>query len=86
MLEDSQDIMIIYCDNFSIISFSKNLVQHSRTKPIDIRPHFVRDLVESKIIFLVYIPIQHQLADLFTKPLNVLFEFLKKAISVGNIK
>jgi hypothetical protein len=39
--------MIINCDNTSAINISKNLVQHSHTKHIDIRHHFIRDLVEN---------------------------------------
>jgi hypothetical protein len=42
----TQDTMIVYCDDFSAISIFKNHVQHSWTKYIDIRHHFIRDLVE----------------------------------------
>ncbi|CAJ2628098.1 unnamed protein product [Trifolium pratense] len=41
-----QDAMALYCDNLSAINISKNPIQHSRTKHIDIRHHFIRDLVE----------------------------------------
>ncbi|CAM8962873.1 unnamed protein product [Rhodiola kirilowii] len=44
-----QEEMTLYCDNMSAISISKNPVQHSRTKHIDIRHHFIRELVEQKI-------------------------------------
>jgi hypothetical protein len=43
----TQDTMIINNDNTSAINISKNPVQHSRTKHIDIRHHFLHDLVES---------------------------------------
>ncbi|XP_073022677.1 secreted RxLR effector protein 161-like [Primulina eburnea] len=43
------DIMIVYCDNSSVIDIFKNPIQHSRTKHIDIRHHFIRDLVEKGI-------------------------------------
>ena len=46
------DILTVFCDNTSAINISKNLVQHSSTKHIDIRHHFIRDLVESKIVSL----------------------------------
>jgi hypothetical protein len=45
----SQGTLIINCDNTSATNISKNPVQHSRTKNIDIRHHFLRDLVESKV-------------------------------------
>ena len=51
----SQDTMIVYCDNSSAIDISKNPMQHSKTKHIEIRYHFIRDLVESKIVCLEYI-------------------------------
>ncbi|KAA0056212.1 gag-pol polyprotein [Cucumis melo var. makuwa] len=50
-----QDTMTLYCDNMSAIEISKNLVQHSRTKHIDIRHHFIRELVEDKVIKLDHI-------------------------------
>jgi hypothetical protein len=79
----NQDTMIINCDNTSAINISKNLVQHSRTKHIDIRHHVIRDLVESRVVSLSFIPTDNQLADILTKPLDgSRFESLKKAIGV----
>ncbi|CAM8877595.1 unnamed protein product [Rhodiola kirilowii] len=46
----TQKEMTLYCDNMSAISISKNPVQHSRTKHIDIRHHFIRELVEQKVV------------------------------------
>ncbi|XP_050289681.1 secreted RxLR effector protein 161-like [Quercus robur] len=54
--EISQDIMVVYCDNSSAINISKNPVQHSKTKHIEITYHFIRDLVERKIVVFEYIP------------------------------
>jgi hypothetical protein len=48
----SQDTMIINCDNTSAINISKNPVQHSWTKHIDIRHHFLSDLVDSEVVSL----------------------------------
>ncbi|CAJ2661762.1 unnamed protein product [Trifolium pratense] len=50
-----QDVMTLYCDNLSAINISKNPIQHSRTKHIDIRHHFIRELVEEKIVTLEHI-------------------------------
>ena len=89
MLDDysfSQDTMTIHCDNSNAISISKNDVQHSITKHIDIRHHFIEDLVESKILSLEHVNTKYQLIDLFTKPLDGLrFEFLKNVIGVCDI-
>ncbi|CAL8169299.1 unnamed protein product [Prunus armeniaca] len=73
MLEDyglAQSCFLIYCDNMSAIDISKNPVQHSRTKHIDIRHHFIRDLVEDKILSLKFVPSEKQLADILTKALD----------------
>ena len=50
----------IYCDNTSAISLSKNPIQHSRTKHIEIRHHFIRDHVQKGDIELVFIDTSHQ--------------------------
>lgn len=58
MLKDyeiSQSIMSLFVDNKSAIDISKNPVQHSHTKHIDIRHHFIRQLVEEKEVSLVYV-------------------------------
>jgi hypothetical protein len=78
-----QGMMIIYCDNTSAINISKNPVQHSRTKLIDILHHFIRDLVEHQVVSLDYVSVENQLADLFTKPLDgSRFEYLRNAIGI----
>jgi hypothetical protein len=51
----TQDVMTLYCDNLSAINISKNPIQHNRTKRIDIRHHFIRELVEDKIIALEHV-------------------------------
>ena len=81
--EISQDTMVVYCDNSSSIDISKNLVQHSKTKNIEIRYHFIRDLVERKIVVFEYIPTERQNVDIFTKPLDKSkFETLRQVIGV----
>ena len=77
----------IYCDNTSAINISKNLVQYSRTKHIEIRHHFIRKLVEDGTLTLEFIHTDDQKADLFTKSLdNKHFEFLRQSIGVISIR
>jgi hypothetical protein len=60
----------IFCDNKATISMTKNPTFHSRTKHIDIRYHFIRDLVAKEEISLEYCSTQGQLADVLTKALS----------------
>ncbi|XP_012837630.1 PREDICTED: uncharacterized protein LOC105958166 [Erythranthe guttata] len=69
-LVSCQDLLHIYCDNMSAINICKNPVQHSRTKHIEIRYHFIRNLVEEGTVSLEYVTTEKQLADIFTKPLD----------------
>lgn len=79
----SQSTMVLYCDNMSPINISKDLVQHSHTKHIDIRHHFVRDLIEDNVIHLEHVRSSLQLADIFTKPLEAsIFKGLRAGIGI----
>ena len=76
--------LLVYCDNMSAINISKNHVQHSRMKHIDIRHHFIRELIENKIVEISHVSSEKQLADIFTKPLDLnSFLNLKKSISLS---
>nr|GEZ03640.1 hypothetical protein [Tanacetum cinerariifolium] len=57
----------MYCDNESVIALCCNNVQHSRSKHIDIRYHFIKERVENGMIKLYFVNTEYQLADLFTK-------------------
>ena len=54
----------------SSIKLANNPVQHSRTKHIDIRHHFLRDHEAKGDIALQHVSTDGQLADIFTKPLD----------------
>ena len=80
----NQGTMTLFCDNTSAINISKNPVQHSCTKHIDIRHHFIRELVKDHIISLEHVLTENQLADILTKLLDsVRFVNLQKSIGVG---
>nr|GEU85928.1 putative reverse transcriptase, RNA-dependent DNA polymerase [Tanacetum cinerariifolium] len=59
----------IYCDSKLAIAISCNPVQHSRTKHITVRYHFIKDHVEKGTIELYFFKTDYQLADIFTKAL-----------------
>ena len=65
----SQIKISIKCDNTSTINLSKNLIQYSKTKHIEIRHHFIRDHIQNEDIVLEFIPIEDQLVDISTKVL-----------------
>jgi transposase InsO family protein len=78
-----QDVLTLYCDNLSAINISKNPIQHSRTKHIDIRHHFIRDLVEDNVITLEHVDTEEQIADIFTKALDLKkFEKLRGMLGI----
>ncbi|GJZ60992.1 hypothetical protein Tco_0617129 [Tanacetum coccineum] len=56
--------------NKSAIALCCNNVQHSRSKHIDIRFHFIKEHVENGVIELYFFNTEYQLADIFTKALG----------------
>jgi hypothetical protein len=60
----------LLCDNESAIHMADNPVEHSRTKHIDIRHHFLGDHQQKGDIEVFHISTENQLADIFTKPLD----------------
>ncbi|GKD40258.1 retrovirus-related pol polyprotein from transposon TNT 1-94 [Tanacetum coccineum] len=60
----------MYCDNKSAIALCCNNVQHSRSKHIDIRFHFIKEQVKNGVVELYFVNTEYQLADIFTKALG----------------
>eukprot|EP00253_Pinus_taeda_P009188 PITA_09188 len=74
---------VIFCDNSSAIALSKNSVFHKRTKHIDIKFHYIRELVNNGYIVLKHCRTQEKVADILTKPLqHKSFEFLRKCLGM----
>ena len=66
-----QKSTLILCDNNSTIQLSKNPFFHEKSKHIDIRFHFLRDLVKDGGVKLSYCKSEVQIADIMTKPLKL---------------
>ncbi|GKA45509.1 hypothetical protein Tco_0738305 [Tanacetum coccineum] len=64
------DDVLIMCDNKGAIDLSKNPVQHSQTKHIEIRQHFLRDNVQKGHISIEKVSSVDNIADILTKPLK----------------
>ncbi|GJV36453.1 putative ribonuclease H-like domain-containing protein [Tanacetum coccineum] len=61
----------IFIDNESTICIVKNLVFHSKTKHIEIRHHFIKDSYEKRLIQVIKIHTDHNVADLLTKAFDM---------------
>ena len=61
----------IYSDNTACIALAKDPIGHARTKHIEVRYHYIRELVASKKVILQYISTKDMLADILTKPLPI---------------
>ncbi|GJT85236.1 hypothetical protein Tco_1066953 [Tanacetum coccineum] len=76
---------VIYIDNNSTICIIENPVQHSKTKHIEIRHHFIRDCNAKKLIQMAKIDTEHNVADLLTKGFDAgRFQYLVSSIGKSN--
>ena len=76
----------LLCDNESAMKLTNNLVQHSRTKHIDVRHHFIRDHEQKGNICIESVGTEDQLADIFIKPLDEKrFCKLKNELNILNL-
>ena len=83
--QEQQQPTVIFCDNQSAIAMTENPAFHGRTKHIDIRVHFIRDLVANGDVEIRYINTDKQAADILTKALaRGKFELFRSALGVGN--
>ena len=77
------DHIPLFCDNMSAINLTKNPIQHSRTKHIEIRHHFIWEHVQKGNVEVFFVNSENQLADILTKPLlEERFCFLRKEIGM----
>jgi hypothetical protein len=69
LFDHEMDPTTIHCDNQSCVKLFENFVFHDRSKHIEIKYHYMRDMVQRKTIHMQYLPAHEQIADIFTKPL-----------------
>ena len=70
------DATDIYCDNQSCIKLTKNTVFHDKSKHMEIKYHYIQDMVQREVVKLRYVPTKEQVVDVLTKPLSrVKFEY-----------
>ena len=76
-----------YIDNKSTIELAKNPIYHDRSKHIDIKYHFIRNWVKEKIVYLMHTKIRDQVADIFTKPLQVkAFQRIRRILGIISLE
>ena len=56
---------VIHCDNQSCIKLTENPVFHDRSKHIEMRYHYIRDMIQRKVLSLQYVPTAEQTTDIF---------------------
>nr|GFA53142.1 retrovirus-related Pol polyprotein from transposon TNT 1-94 [Tanacetum cinerariifolium] len=72
---------------YRTIAISCNPVQHSRTKHIDVRYHFIKEKVKKGIVELFFVRTEYQLADLFTIALPVeRFKYLIRRLVLSALR
>ena len=64
-----QDKYLLFCDSQSVIHLGKNSIFHSRSKHIDVRYHWIRDVLEARLLELAKVHIDDNCADMMTKTL-----------------
>lgn len=74
---------VIFCDNSSTIKLPRNPVMHDRSKHIDVRYHFLRELVNDGVVQLQFCGTRQHITDIFTKSLKLeLFRELRRRLGV----
>jgi hypothetical protein len=67
--------VVVFCDNRSAVELCTTLKQNHKVKHINMRINFIREVLNKRIIQLVFVPTEHNVADTLTKPLGpTLFE------------
>jgi hypothetical protein len=73
----------ILCDNQSCIKMTENPVFYDKSKHIEIRYHYIHDMVQRGAIKLQYVSTDEQVADVLTKPLSqVKFEHFQDKLGI----
>ena len=83
-LELQDEALVLHCDSQNAIQLAKNPAFHARTKHIDVRYHYMRQVLEDKLITLVKIHTSDNPADLLTKTLpSQQFQHCRQLMGVG---
>jgi hypothetical protein len=59
------DSTVIHCDNQSYVKLSENPVFHDKSKHIEIKYHYIRDMVQRKVVLVQYLPTDEQVVEVY---------------------
>jgi hypothetical protein len=77
------ELTLIHCDNQSSVKFTENLVFHDRSKHIEIKYHYIRDMVQRGVVELQYLSTDEKIMNILTKPLSrVKYEYFRDKLGV----
>lgn len=83
MKEEINEPVVLYFDNTSAINILKNLVIHTKTKHIEIKHHYLGELVQDKEVMMEYLNTKEQIANIFTQFLpKDSYEYLRCKLGV----
>ena len=78
------EMPVLHCDSQSAIQLAKNLVFHAKTKHVDVKYHFIREVLEDKRLQLIKVHTDDNHADLLTKGLpSERFAHCQELMSIG---
>ena len=81
------DATCIYCNNQSCVKLSENPIFHEKSKHIEIKYHYIKDMVQRGAVKLQYVAMDEHIADVLTKPLSrVKFEYFMEKLGVLQIE
>ena len=77
------DVTCIHCDNQICVKLLENPVFHDKSKHIEIKYHYIRDMVQRGAVKLQYVATKEHIADVLTKPLARLnFKYFGEKLGV----
>ena len=77
---------LLQCDNESAINLAYNPLAHKGSKHIDLRHHYIRELVEAKVVRIKHVNSKAQLADMLTKAVDAgTFSVCVRGLGVGPV-
>jgi hypothetical protein len=83
LFDHKMDPTTIHCDNQSCVNLFENPVFHDKLKHIEIKYHYIRDMVQRKTVHVQYLSTREQIANIFTKPLaKTKFEYFRERLGL----